>query len=57
MPIAHPDCINDKDELLVHYAINDYGPCIVNCINNNFNPEYYRPQAIRVPLHLLGIND
>ncbi len=57
LPIAHPNCINNKNELLVHYSINGYRPCIVNCINNKFNPEYYRPQAIRVSLHLLGIND
>ncbi|MEP6684420.1 MAG: GH92 family glycosyl hydrolase, partial [Parafilimonas sp.] len=57
LPIAHPDCINNKNELLVHYSINGYSPCLVNCVNNKFNPEYYRPQAIRVPLSLLDINN
>jgi hypothetical protein len=56
LPIAHPDCINNKNELLVHYSINGYEPCIVNCRNNKFDPEYYRPQAIRVPLNLIGLN-
>ena len=56
LPIAHPDCINNKNELLVHYSINGYEPCIVNCRSNKFDPEYYRPQAIRVPLNLMGIN-
>jgi predicted alpha-1,2-mannosidase len=57
LPIAHPDCINNKNELLIHYSINGYEPCIVNCRDNKFDPEYYRPQAIRVPLYLLGINN
>jgi predicted alpha-1,2-mannosidase len=57
LPIAHPACINNKNELLVHYSINGYEPCIINCRDNKFNPEYYRPQAIRVPLNLLGINN
>ena len=56
LPIAHPDCINEKNELLIHYSINGYGPCIANCKDNKFNPEFYRPQAIRVPLPLLGFN-
>lgn len=56
LPIAHPDCINENNELLVHYSINGYEPCIKNCINNRFNPEYYRPQAINVSLNALGIN-
>ncbi|MGN6354581.1 MAG: DUF4185 domain-containing protein, partial [Parafilimonas sp.] len=55
LPIAHPDCINDDNELLIHYSINGYEPCIKNCVNNRFNPEYYRPQAIYVSLNELGI--
>lgn len=53
LPIAHPQFINNKNELLVTYSINCYEPCIANCVNNRFNPEYYRPQAIRVPVALL----
>jgi len=53
LPIAHPEHINDKNELLVTYSINGYEPCVANCVNNRFNPEYYRPQAIRVPVKLL----
>jgi hypothetical protein len=53
LPIAHPECINDRNELLVTYSINGYGPCVANCVNNRFNPEYYRPQAIRVPVEML----
>lgn len=56
LPIAHPDCINDDNELLIHYSINGYEPCIKNCVNNRFNPEYYRPQAINVSLNALDIN-
>ncbi len=57
LPIAHPDCINERNELLIHYSINGYEPCLANCVNNKFNPEYYRPQAIRVPLELLGYKE
>ncbi|MFT3751152.1 MAG: GH92 family glycosyl hydrolase [Agriterribacter sp.] len=53
LPIAHPDCINSNNELLVHYSINGYEPCIVNCKDGKFNPEYYRLQAIRVPLGMI----
>jgi hypothetical protein len=53
LPAAHPEYINQKDELLVTYCINGYSPCVANCVNNRFNPEYYRPQAIRVPLKLI----
>lgn len=50
LPIAHPEFINDKNELLVTYCINGYEPCLANCVNNAFNAAWYRPQAIRVPL-------
>lgn len=53
LPIAHPEFINDKNEVLVNYSINGYGKCIEACVNGRFNPEYYRPQAIRLPLSLL----
>ncbi len=49
-PVAHPEFINSKNELLVTYSINGYEPCLPSCINGRFNPEYYRPQAIRIPL-------
>ena len=53
LPIAHPEFINAKDELLINYSINGYGTCIEGCINGKFNPEFYRPQAIRVPLKFI----
>lgn len=53
LPITHPEHINSKGELLVTYSINGYEPCVANCVNNRFNPEYYRPQAIRVPVAML----
>lgn len=51
--IAHPEYMNKKNELLVTYCINGYSPCIANCVNNRFNPDYYRLRAIRVPLESL----
>ncbi len=54
LPIAHPQFTNSRNELLVTYSINGYEPCVANCVNNRFNPEYYRPQAIRVPIAILG---
>ena len=50
---AHPEFINDKDELLITYCINGYGTCVKTCVNNRFNPNYYRPRGIRVPLKLI----
>jgi hypothetical protein len=53
LPVAHPQFINDKDELLVTYCINGYEPCVPNCNNGRLNPDHYRPRAIRVPLDLV----
>lgn len=53
LPFAHSEFINEKDELLVTYSINGYGLCIEGCVKGRFNPEFYRIQAIRVPLKLL----
>lgn len=51
--MAHPEYINKRNELLVTYNINGYDPCVVSCVNNRFNPDYYRLRAIRVPLKLI----
>ena len=53
LPIAHPEYINDKNELLLTYSINGYGNCVNTCINGRFNPNYYRPRGIRIPLKLI----
>ncbi|RYZ94814.1 MAG: hypothetical protein EOP47_27080 [Sphingobacteriaceae bacterium] len=53
LPIAHPEYINEKNELLLTYSINGYEPCVPGCVNGRFNPDYYRPRGIRVPLSLL----
>lgn len=52
--IAHPE-FNENNELLITYCINKYGDCVETCINNRFNPDYYRPKAIRVPFSFIGI--
>jgi len=54
---AHPEYENGKDELLVTYCINGYGNCVNTCIDNRFNPDYYRPRAIRVPYEVMGIDE
>lgn len=50
---AHPEYINNKDELLITYCINGYGNCVPACVNNQYNPDFYRPRGIRVPLKLI----
>jgi hypothetical protein len=53
LPVAHPELINDKNELLITYSINGYEPCVPSCVKGRMNPDYYRPRAIRLPLKLL----
>jgi hypothetical protein len=53
LPIAHPEFINSKNELLVTYSINGYEPCVSSCVDGRAIPDHYRPKAIRVPLKLL----
>jgi hypothetical protein len=52
-PVIHPEYINSKNELLITYNINGYSDCEPNCINDGFNPDYYRPRGLRVPLSLI----
>ena len=51
----HPEFDDKTKELLITYCINGYGNCVNTCINNRFNPDYYRPKAIRVPYKVIGI--
>jgi hypothetical protein len=51
--IAHPEYINRQNELLVTYAINGYGTCVTDCINNRMDPDVYRLKGLRIPLDLL----
>lgn len=51
--IAHPEYMNKADELLVTYSINGYAPCVPNCVDNRFDPDYYRLRGIRVPYRLI----
>lgn len=48
--VAHPQFINDKNELLITYSINGYGDCVETCVNGRMKPDYYRIKGIRVPL-------
>jgi hypothetical protein len=50
MAIAHPEFINEKNEILVTYSINGYEPCVSACVKGRAIPDHYRPKAIRVPL-------
>ena len=52
-PIAHPEFINQRGELLVTYSINGYEPCVPACVKGQAIPDHYRPKAIRVPLGFL----
>ena len=51
--IAHPEYINDRDELLITYAINGYGTCVPDCVSGRMDPDLYRLKGIRVPCKLL----
>jgi len=53
LPVAHPEFINSKEEILVTYCLNNYEPCVPACNNGRANPDHYRPRAIRVPLKLV----
>jgi hypothetical protein len=53
LPVAHPQFINAKNEILVTYCINNYEPCVPACNKGRANPDHYRPRAIRVPLNLI----
>jgi hypothetical protein len=55
-PLAHPEYINDKNELLIDYSINGYAPCIPSCVDGKYDPDNYRPRAIWVPLGLIDNN-
>jgi hypothetical protein len=50
-PVAHPEFINAGNELLITYCINGYEPCVPSCMKGRLNPDYYRPEAIRLPLN------
>ena len=52
--IAHPEYINNKDELLLTYAINGFGTCVTDCNNNRMDPNVYRLRGIRVPCKLFN---
>lgn len=53
IPVAHPEFMNAKNELLITYSINGYDPCVPTCVNGRMNPDHYRPKAIRVPLKVI----
>lgn len=55
IPQAHPEFINDKNEILVTYSINGYEPAVKACVEGRAIPDHYRPKAIRVPLKMIGI--
>jgi hypothetical protein len=50
---AHPEFVNNKNELLVTYDINGYDKCATDCVNGRSDPNIYRPRGIRVPLKLI----
>ncbi|MEO6151162.1 MAG: DUF5005 domain-containing protein [Mucilaginibacter sp.] len=53
VPVAHPQFINNKDEILVTYCINGYGTCAEGCKDGKMDPNRYRLRGIRVPLKLV----
>jgi hypothetical protein len=53
LPVAHPEFINERNELLITYCINGYEPCLSSCVKGRLNADFYRPRAVRVPLALV----
>lgn len=53
-PCIHPE-FNANNEFLFTYCINTYQPCVAPCNNNKFDPDIYRPRAVRVPFALLNL--
>ncbi|RCH54768.1 hypothetical protein DJ568_09800 [Mucilaginibacter hurinus] len=51
--ILHPEFINENNEVLLTYCINGYGNCVKTCVDNKYDPNLYRPKAVRVPLKLI----
>jgi len=52
-PLVHPEYINSKNEILMDYSINGYEPCVPSCVNGRYDPDNYRPRAIRIPLKVI----
>lgn len=56
---AHPEYINEKDELLITYDLNNtsgepnLSGCEAFCQDGRLNPDKYRPKGVRVPLELI----
>lgn len=53
-PAIHPQ-FNANNEFLMTYCINYYQPCVTACINNQMDPNGYRPRGVRVPFSVLGL--
>lgn len=52
---AHPQFINENNELLITYSINGYPGCVETCNEGRMDPDLtYRPRGIRVPLKLIN---
>lgn len=53
-PSIHPE-FDANNEFLFTYCINTYQPCVAPCMNNKFDPDIYRPRAVRVPYAVLNL--
>lgn len=51
--VPHPESVGAGKGLLITYCLNGYEPCVPNCVDGKYNPDYYRPRAIRLPLEAL----
>ncbi|RYZ95650.1 MAG: hypothetical protein EOP47_25420 [Sphingobacteriaceae bacterium] len=52
-PILHPEFINEKNEILITYAVNGFSGCFNTCKSGRMDPDTYRLRGIRVPLYLI----
>jgi hypothetical protein len=53
-PCIHPE-FNANSQFMFTYCINNYAPCIAQCISSEAQPDYYRPRAVWVPYSVLGL--
>ncbi|MEO6151163.1 MAG: RICIN domain-containing protein [Mucilaginibacter sp.] len=53
VPSGHPEYVNDRDELLITYAISGYAPCVPLCVNGRSIRDHYTVKAARIPLKMI----
>ncbi|RVT98196.1 hypothetical protein EOD41_17645 [Mucilaginibacter limnophilus] len=53
-PVLHPEYINEKNEVLLTYAINGYPGCLPDHVNFRSDPDRYRLRGVRIPYSVIA---